>query len=98
MLDRGFIGEVEQLLDQGYPPELPTMSAIGYSEVVQYLQGKISLEEAVTLMKRRTRTFVRRQANWFKPDDPRITWLEASKNLVDRMEKSITKRLKEYDE
>ena len=56
----------------GYSPDLPTFSAIGYREIIPYLQGHISLDEAVTQIKRATRVFVRRQANWFKLDDPTI--------------------------
>ena len=97
MLDAGLVEEVRSLLDAGYSPELRTMSAIGYNEIFQYLQGEISYEEAVTLIKRNTRTFVRRQANWFKPDDPRIKWVEASDEMVDRMETIIRKGLDEHE-
>jgi tRNA dimethylallyltransferase len=78
MLEVGLVQEVQGLLEVGYSPELPTMSAIGYSEIIQYLQGEISLDEAVALIKRNTRIFVRRQANWFKPDDDRIKWFTIS--------------------
>jgi len=74
MLAAGFVVEVESLLSRGYAPDLPTFSAIGYQEIIDYLQGKTTLEEAVTIIKRRTRQFVRRQANWFKEDDPNIQW------------------------
>ena len=74
MVEGGLIDEVRELLAAGYSSELPTMSAIGYGEIVTYLQGRISLEEAIVLMKRRTREFVRRQANWFKENDPAIHW------------------------
>jgi tRNA dimethylallyltransferase len=74
MIEGGFIDEVQGLLNAGYSPELPTLSAIGYREIVGYLQGKSSLEEAIILMKRRTREFVRRQANWFKENDRSIQW------------------------
>ncbi len=74
MIDAGFVDEVQALLRQGYSPELPTLSAIGYREMIAYLQGKISLDEAIRQIQRATRTFVRRQANWFKPDDPEINW------------------------
>lgn len=74
MLDNGLVAEVQQLLDRGYSPHLPTMSAIGYHEITTYLEGQISLEEAIALMKRRTRAFIRRQANWFKQHDPKISW------------------------
>ena len=86
MLEEGLVDEVSDLLEAGYSPDLPTMSAIGYGELIEYLKGKISLEEAVTLIKRNTRVFVRRQANWFKPEDPRIRWFEASENIEEEME------------
>ena len=74
MLASGLVEEVKGLLARGYSPELPSMSAIGYQEIGRYLQGQIDLDEAILLMKRRTRQFVRRQAAWFKPADPRIHW------------------------
>ena len=80
MLEEGLVQEVQGLLDAGYYLELPTMSAIGYGEIIQYLQGQISLEEAVALIKRNTRVFVRRQANWFKADDARINWFLISED------------------
>lgn len=76
MFARGFISEVENLLCRGFTGSLPTMSAIGYREVIWYLQGRATLEEAKTLMKRRTREFVRRQANWFKTVDEEINWFD----------------------
>jgi tRNA dimethylallyltransferase len=89
MLAAGFVEEVKTLLAQGYQPDLPAFSAIGYRQIVQYLQGDISLEEAITLIKRLTRTFVRRQANWFKADDPNIHWLTVESNSVDEMERLV---------
>jgi tRNA dimethylallyltransferase len=82
MLQAGLVEEVQGLLLAGYASDLPTMSAIGYAEIIQHLQGQITLEEAVRLIQRNTRIFVRRQANWFKPDDPRIKWFEI-KNLIE---------------
>jgi len=95
MLVSGLVNEVRGLLDRGYSPKLANFSAIGYAEIIQHLQGDISYEEAVALIKKNTRIFVRRQANWFKPDDPRITWLLASENLEDEMEQIIRRRLYE---
>lgn len=74
MLARGLLEEVQGLLAAGYPRSLPSMSAIGYAELSAHLAGEISLDEAIIIMKRRTRQFVRRQANWFKPGDERIHW------------------------
>ncbi len=77
MLEKGLVAEVERLLEMGYSLDLPSMSGVGYKEIGLYLQGKLTLEEAVTKMKKRTRNFIRHQYNWFKLSDPRIRWLEA---------------------
>ena len=77
MFAAGLLDEVQDLLDTGYAPELPSMSALGYRECVAVLRGEISQDEAIMLMKRVTRVFVRRQANWFKNDDERIKWFNA---------------------
>ncbi len=74
MFDCGLVDEVKTLLARGYGPQNPSLSAIGYREVVQYLQGEINREEAEILMRRKTRMFIRRQANWFKKTDEQIHW------------------------
>ena len=89
MLAAGFLEEVRGLLAAGYAPDLPSMSAIGYRQMVQVLQGEITLEEAVILMKRLTRQFVRRQANWFKADDPNIRWFRAGEGAAAAMETAV---------
>jgi tRNA dimethylallyltransferase len=85
MFQAGFTEEVKRLLEMGYSHELPNLSAIGYREVCAFILGKITLEEAKTQMKRQTRVFVRRQANWFKPDDPNIQWFTAGPNTLELM-------------
>lgn len=82
MLAAGLVEEIHTLLDLGYAPDLPTFSAIGYREIIDHLLGKITLEQAITIIKRRTRQFVRRQANWFKRDDPDIHWYEVEPNTM----------------
>ena len=77
MIGQGLVAEVQHLLDLGFGPTLDSMRVIGYNEIVTYLRGEISLEEAKILIKRNTRSYVRRQANWFKPSDPNIHWLNA---------------------
>jgi tRNA dimethylallyltransferase len=89
MIANGFIEEVQRLLDRGYSPKLPTLSAIGYGEMVAYIQGKITLDDAVTLIKRRTREFVRRQANWFKQNDPDIHWFTVNEGTVVAIQKLV---------
>jgi tRNA dimethylallyltransferase len=89
MLASGLIAEVEDLLERGYDPDLPAMSAIGYRQITDYLRGSISLEDAVRQMRRATRQFVRRQSNWFKVDDPRIHWFDVQDDVVERVESLI---------
>lgn len=86
MLAAGWLEEMRGLLARGYPENLPTFSAIGYRELVEVLQGKLTLEDAGAQMKRITRQFIRRQANWFKENDPGIHWLEIGVNTIDDME------------
>jgi tRNA dimethylallyltransferase len=85
MIEAGWVEEVRALLGQGYASALPSLSAIGYREIVQFLQGEHALEEAVMLIKRKTRQFVRRQANWFKADDPNIRWFEMRPGVVNEI-------------
>ncbi|HEY59102.1 MAG TPA: tRNA (adenosine(37)-N6)-dimethylallyltransferase MiaA [Anaerolineae bacterium] len=89
MIKSGLVEEVEQLLASGFTANLPTMSAIGYQEIALFLGGQISLDDAVILMKRRTRKFVRHQSNWFKKTDSRIKWFNMKENAVDLVEEYI---------
>jgi len=77
MFVNGLVDEVHLLLQKGFHRDLPSMSAIGYREVCAYLNHEISLDEAKLLMRRFTRQYVRRQANWFKESDPQIHWFDA---------------------
>ena len=93
MLAQGFIDEVRQLKERGFSAELLRMGIIGYTEISNYLDGLTSLEEAVRLIRRNTRIYVRRQANWFKSDDPTIHWFNATDPA---MEEHILDLLKIY--
>ena len=86
MFQNGFLDEVARLYEQGYGPDLPSMSAIGYREAGAVLRGEMSLEDAKIQMRRLTRMFVRRQTNWFKPDDPQIKWFAAGQVPVEEIE------------
>lgn len=86
MFARGLLDEVQSLIEKGYSPNLPSMSAIGYREAAAVLRGEITIEEAKTQMKRLTRIFARRQANWFKETDPSIRWFEAGHVSVEEIE------------
>ena len=89
MFANGFLNEVKSLLEKGYSPTLPTMSAIGYRECVEVLEGQLKLEEAKQAIRRATRIFVRRQANWFKESDPNIAWFKVEEGVIDEIEKTI---------
>jgi tRNA dimethylallyltransferase len=77
MFANGFLNEVKGLLAKGYSEDLPTMSAIGYREAVRVVKGEWTVEQAKVEMRRLTRVFVRRQANWFKESDQNIHWFRA---------------------
>ena len=89
MFANGFIDEVNELLKKGYSPSLPTMSAIGYRECVSVIQGELTEEQAKVQMRRATRVYVRRQANWFKESDPIIHWFKVEEGVVNRIEGNI---------
>jgi tRNA dimethylallyltransferase len=86
MLDQGLENEVRSLLEAGYNPDSSAMSAIGYKQMAYYLKGEITREEAVRQIKSKTRKYVRQQANWFREDDPNISWFSAS---IDPFEKIL---------
>lgn len=76
MMAAGLLDEVTGLLAAGYGAELPPMSGLGYRQLLAYLAGKSSLEEAVERIKFETHRFARQQATWFRRDDPRIMWFD----------------------
>ena len=93
MFANGFLDEVKSLLQKGYPPSLPTMSAIGYRECIRVIHGELSEEQAKVEIRRATRVFVRRQANWFKESDPNIKWFQATDGVVKEVESYIRRSL-----
>ena len=66
MFDMGLVKEVKALMAKGYDKSLVSMQGIGYKEVIDYLNGKTSLEECIDIIKRDTRHFAKRQLTWFK--------------------------------
>ena len=85
MIRKGLVDEVQRLLSQGYGPDLPSMSAIGYRQVARFLLGEYSLEEAMAEMKRLTRRYVRQQGAWFREEDPDIHWFSVNEQTADRV-------------
>lgn len=76
-LERGLIQEVQNLLDQGYDENLPSISSLGVKEIIPYLRGEQTLEEATETLKRNTRRYAKRQLTWFRRYD-NIHWLKPS--------------------
>jgi tRNA dimethylallyltransferase len=76
MLQHGFVEEVARLLDGGYGTDLPSMSAVGYREVAEFLGGGLGREELEESIARATCRYARRQLRWFRAD-PRVRWVDA---------------------
>jgi tRNA dimethylallyltransferase len=93
MFVNGFLDEVKGLLAKGYSAALPTMSAIGYREGIRVVHGEWSEEQAKAEMRRATRVFVRRQANWFKESDPNIQWFRVGDGIIGQIEAYIQRLL-----
>jgi tRNA dimethylallyltransferase len=93
MFASGLLEEVKGLLAKGYSPSLPTMSAIGYRECIRVINGELSEEQARAEIRRITRVFVRRQANWFKESDPKIRWFRVVGEVINEIESYILKTL-----
>ena len=77
MVASGWIDEVRALLDQGYGAHIGRLKALGYREIVAYLNAEQNLEEAIEATKQHHRRYAKRQLTWFRAD-PRVHWLPAS--------------------
>lgn len=77
MFDEGLVAETSALLDQGLREGRNARQALGYAQVLNYLDGKSGLDETIDLTKSATRKFARRQDSWFNRDS-RISWRDAA--------------------
>ena len=91
MFEDGWVGEVEELINKGFNKELNSFSSIGYNEICDYLSNNLDLDEAINLIKKRTRNLVRHQYNWFKLNDPEIKWFDSSKHSINYISEKILK-------
>ena len=91
MIAQGWLEEVRRLLHAGYSLDLPAMRSLGYAELVQVVQGKMELSEAISLIQRETRRFAKRQFTWFRADK-QIAWIDASAG-VQETARQILQRL-----
>lgn len=95
MLEMGLVEEVTTLYKEGYNKDLVSMQGLGYKEIIDYIEGNTTLLEAVTILKRDTRHFAKRQLTWFKRERD-VIWLD--KNTFpneDELLKSVIEVLKE---
>ncbi len=83
MMEAGLVKEVEKLRDMGCRRGMVSMQGLGYKEILDYLDGKYSLEEAVRILKRDTRHFAKRQITWFKRERD-VRWVELEQFGFDR--------------
>ena len=79
MIERGLQAEVEKLLTQGLSPT--ALQALGYKEMVEHIEGRMSLEEVIATIVVKTRQFAVRQERWFRRD-PRINWFDIESDPV----------------
>jgi len=85
MICDGLVEEVENILNQGYDKSLNSLNTVGYKEIISYLEGDVSLDRAIELIKRNTRHYAKRQMTWFNADK-RIKWYKISSyNDLDKL-------------
>jgi len=89
MIQRGFVDEVEKLVNMGYDFDMPAMSGIGYKQIGMFLSGELTLATAIQQIKFETHRFVRHQYNWFQLKDERIKWFD----IQSKVDSEITELL-----
>lgn len=93
MLEEGLLEEVTSLKNKGYTKDMVSMQGLGYKEILDYLNGECSLEEAIYILKRDTRHFAKRQLTWFRRERE-VIWVD--KNNYDHDEEKILEVMLSY--
>lgn len=94
MFDEGLEREVRALVSKGYHKGLTSMDGIGYKEMLSYINGEISLEEAKDLIKQNSRHYAKRQLTWFRREKE-VTWLDKNSYSNDEIMNMMLFELKE---
>ncbi|MCX8010696.1 MAG: tRNA (adenosine(37)-N6)-dimethylallyltransferase MiaA [Ignavibacteria bacterium] len=81
MLSYGLIYEVRNVLTQGYDKNLNALQTVGYKEVIDYLESRVSYEEMVELIKKNTRRYAKRQMTWFRKNK-NIVWFDVDEEIL----------------
>ncbi|MBN1638940.1 MAG: tRNA (adenosine(37)-N6)-dimethylallyltransferase MiaA [Ignavibacteriales bacterium] len=93
MISEGLVEEVKEIL-KNYNKKLNSLNTVGYKEIIECLEGKISLEKAIELIKRNTRHYAKRQITWFNKDK-RINWIPISSiNELGKIAEIIIQKIK----
>lgn len=85
MIEAGLVEEVQSLKDRGCKKGMVSMQGLGYKEILSYLDGDCTLEEAVEIIKKETRHFAKRQLTWFRRE-PDVVWVQ--KDIIGRDKES----------
>ncbi|MBD5517552.1 MAG: tRNA (adenosine(37)-N6)-dimethylallyltransferase MiaA [Lachnospiraceae bacterium] len=93
MMEQGLVGEVQALREMGCHKGMVSMQGLGYKEILSYLEGEITLEEAVYLIKRDTRHFAKRQLTWFRREKE-VIWVQ--KNDIDQNSQERLKFMQDF--
>lgn len=93
MMAQGLEQEVRNALAAGVPKDAQSMTSLGYRQMIQYLDGALSLDKAVELIKRDTRHFAKRQLTWFR-HDPNIQWVEKQNKTEDEITEELVQRVR----
>ena len=93
MFKDGLVEEVQNLLKKRYSTELNSLNSVGYKEVINYLDNKMTLEECIHLIKQNTRRYAKRQLTWFRKEED-INWvtIEDYENFTSQIANSILER------
>lgn len=92
MMAAGLVEEVRQLKGMGCMKDMVSMQGLGYKEILRYLEGELTLEEAVYLIKRDTRHFAKRQLTWFRREKD-VIWME--KGNFDQCGQNVLEQMQE---
>ena len=82
MLEEGLVKEVSELKEKGYTKDMVSMQGLGYKEILDYLNGECTLEEAIYILKRDTRHFAKRQLTWFRRESD-VIWIDKQQYKYD---------------
>ena len=95
MMHQGLVEEVQSLLKKGLAPGSTAMQALGYKEIVDALNGRITMEEAVDAIKQGSRHYAKRQLTWFRRDE-RVHWIEAQGKSLERITDEMIKEIENH--